>query len=77
MDHKLPHDIERIFLDLNMRKKKWLLFGSYHPPSQSDESFFHQVEKVLIYTANFMKDIYVDRRLGWSGGRTLSFAISL
>ena len=44
-DHKLPHDIEGIFVELNLRKKKWLLFGSYHPPSQSDEYFFHQVKK--------------------------------
>ena len=40
-DHKLPHDIEGIFVELNLRKKKWLLFGSYHPPSQSDAYFFH------------------------------------
>ena len=46
-DHKLPHDIEGIFVELNLRKKKWLLFGSYHPPSQSDEYFFHQVKKDL------------------------------
>ena len=44
-DYKLTHDIEGIFVELNLRKKKWLLFGSYHPPSQSDEYFFHQVKK--------------------------------
>ena len=37
-DHKLSHDIEGIFVELNLRKNKWLLFGSYHPPSQSDIS---------------------------------------
>ena len=31
-DHKLIHDIEGIFVELNLRKKKWLLLGSYHPP---------------------------------------------
>ena len=46
-DHKLTQDIEGIFVELNLRKKKWLLFGSYHPPSQSDEYFFHQVKKDL------------------------------
>ena len=30
-DHKLPHDIEGIFGELNLRKKKWLIFGSYNP----------------------------------------------
>ena len=43
-DHKLPHDIEG---------KKWLLFGSYHPPSQSDEYFFHQVKKGLNLYSKF------------------------
>ena len=38
-DLKLPHDIEGIFVELNLRKNKWLLFGSYHPPSQSDDYF--------------------------------------
>ena len=33
-DHKLTHDIEGIFVELNLRKKKRLFFGSYHPPSQ-------------------------------------------
>ena len=46
-DHKLPHDIEEIFVDLNLRKHKWLLFGSYHPPSQSDEYFFNHVKDRL------------------------------
>ena len=26
--HKLPHDIEGIFIELNIRKVKWLLFGT-------------------------------------------------
>ena len=51
-DHKLPHDIEGIFVELNLRKKKWLLFGSYHPSSQSDE-FFHQVKKGLDMYSKF------------------------
>ena len=43
-DHKLPHDIEGIFGELNLRKKKWLIAGSYNPLSQSDDYFFHQVK---------------------------------
>ena len=31
-------------MELNLRKNKWLLFGSYHPPSQSDEYFFNHVK---------------------------------
>ena len=32
-DHKLPHNIEGIFVELNLRKNKRFLFGSYYPPS--------------------------------------------
>ena len=46
-DHKLPRDIGGIFVELNLRKNKWLLFGSYHPPSQSDEYFFNHVKNGL------------------------------
>ena len=45
-DHTLPHDIEGIFVEINLRKNKWLLFGSYHPPSPSDEYFFDLVNMV-------------------------------
>ena len=68
-DHNLPHDIEGNFVELNLRKKKWLLFGLYHPPSQSDEYFFHQVKKALDMYSKFYEryrryrwDIDADRR---------------
>jgi exonuclease III len=35
--HTFPDDIEGIFIEINFRKFKWLLFGSYHPPNQSDK----------------------------------------
>ena len=46
-DHKLSHDIEGIFVELNLRKNKWLLFGSYHPLSQSDEYLLNRVKNGL------------------------------
>ena len=45
--HFFPDDIEGIFVELNFRKSKWLLFGSYHPPSQSDEYYFNKVSTSL------------------------------
>ena len=57
MDHKLSHDIKGIFVELNLRKRKWLPFGLYHLPSQSNEYLSNQVKKVLICKINFMKDI--------------------
>ena len=32
--HKLPQDVEGMFVELNFRKIKWLLSGTYHLPSQ-------------------------------------------
>ena len=45
--HYLPSDIEGIFVEINLRKVKWLLFGSYHPPSQSDNHYFENVTNAL------------------------------
>ena len=35
--HKLSYDTEGIFIEINLRKTKWLIFGTYRPPSQSVE----------------------------------------
>ena len=34
--HVFPDDIEGLFIELNFTKTTWLVFGSYHPPNQSD-----------------------------------------
>ena len=59
-DHKLPHDIKRIFVELSLRKNKWLLFGSYHPSSQSDAYFFNHIKNDLdIYSKFYDKYMFV------------------
>ena len=45
--YTFPGDIEGIFVEINLRKVKWLLFGSYHPPSQSDNYYFDNVTNAL------------------------------
>ena len=45
--HKLPQDIEDIFIELNFKKFKWLLFAAYHPPSQNDQDYFAALDKAL------------------------------
>ena len=45
--HFFPNDIEGLFLELNFGKCKWLLLGTYHPPSQSVQYFFENVDKAL------------------------------
>ena len=45
--HKLPQDIEGMLMELNFRKIKWLLFGTYHLPSQNDQYYFEALDKAL------------------------------
>ena len=40
---KLPNDIEGIFIEINLRNKKWLVFGTYHPPDQCSKYYFSEV----------------------------------
>ena len=40
--HSFPNDIEILFVEINFRKSKWLLFRTYHPPSQNDQYCFIQ-----------------------------------
>ena len=45
--HTLADGIEGIFIEINLRKCKWLLFATYHPPSQCDKYFFDQISIAL------------------------------
>ena len=45
--HTLPDDIEGMFIEINLRKTKWLILGTYHPPNQPDEYFFKAVGNAL------------------------------
>ena len=50
--HNFIKHIEGIFIEINLRKTRWLLFGTYHPPSQSDKEYSEQVGLAL--------DVYSD-----------------
>ena len=52
--HKLLDDIEAIFIEVNLRKIKWLIFGISHPPGQPVEYFFKHVG----YALDIYKQIY-------------------
>ena len=51
--HTFPYDIEGIFIEINLRKTKWILYGTYHPPGQDDKYYFGHLGKAL--------DIYSDK----------------
>ena len=73
--HVLPIDIEFIFLELNFRKCKWLLVGTYHPSSQNDHyelrkaiDVYGHHEKVLLvgeFNAE-ISEIYLDSLPTWA-----------
>ena len=45
--HFLPNDIKSLLVKLNFRECQWFLQRTYHPPSQSDQYFFENVDKAL------------------------------
>ena len=48
--------IEGIFIEINLKKSKWLLFGSYHRPKQSDGYYFDKVTHALdFYATDYQK----------------------
>ena len=58
--HFFPDDIEGIFIEINLRKTKWLMFGSYHPPSQSDSYYFNCIGNSLdIYNQFYDKFLLI------------------
>ena len=57
--HVFPDDIEGLFIELNFRKTKWLLFGTYHPPTQSDSYYFNNLDKALNLYSHYDKKLLV------------------
>ena len=45
--HIFPNNIEGLFVEINLRKSKWLIFGTYHPPNQNDNYYFDSLTKAL------------------------------
>ena len=50
--HNLPDNIEGLFIELNVRKSKWLLGRMYQPTSQPDQYFFNTLDKALDVCSN-------------------------
>ena len=57
--HNFPVDIEGMFIEINLRKTKWVHFGSYHPPSQPDNYYFDSVSNALyLYNQHYQKKVF-------------------
>ena len=57
--HVFPDDIQGLLIELNFRKAKWLLFGTYHPPTQSDSYYFNNLDKALDLYSHYDKKLLV------------------
>ena len=56
--HTFPDDIEGLFIEINLRKCKWLLFGSYHPLINLINITLITYVENLISATNFMINLY-------------------
>ena len=45
--HNFPEDTEAAFIELNFRKRRWLLCATYRAPSQNYNYFFDNIDKGL------------------------------
>ena len=55
--HSFLNDIEGLFAEINFRKSKWLLFRTYHPPSQNYQYYFDCLDKALDVYSSYEKFI--------------------
>ena len=55
-NHNFADNIEGIFIEINLRKSKWLIFGTYHPPTQNNKFYFDNIGRALdFYTQKYDK----------------------
>ena len=59
LKHVFPSDTEGLYIELNFRKCKWLLLGTYHPLSQSDQYYLNNLDKLLDTYSNYEKTLLV------------------
>ena len=59
LKHKFHDDMEGLFVEMNFRKFKWLLLGTYHPPSQNDIYYFNQLDKAIDTYNNYEKILLI------------------
>ena len=58
--HSFAEDLEDIFIEINLRKCKCLLFATYHHTSQCDKYFFDYFSRSLdIYNALYDKFVLI------------------
>ena len=57
--HAFPSDIKGLHIERSFRKCKWLVQGTYHPPSQSDQYYFNNLGNSLDIYSNYEKKLLI------------------
>ena len=58
--HVFPYDVEGLFVELSFRTYKWLLFGTYDPPSQADICYFDNLDKAFDTYSSSEKGLFIE-----------------
>lgn len=57
---KISEDIEIVIVEINFKKRKWILLTIYRPPSQSADFFFEHMKIILNhYMVNYTNVIII------------------
>ena len=56
--YKFKENSEIILFEFSVSNKKWLLLGTYRPPSQNDLSFINELNLALNFLAQYMKTLF-------------------
>ena len=56
---KLDNEIENIFIEINLRSKKWLISGSYNPKLSHIKNHLQEIGKGLDYYSSKYKNLIV------------------
>ena len=57
--HTSPGDVEALFIEVNLRNIKFLLVGTYHPRSQTDQYYFECINNALDLYAGIYEKVFM------------------
>ena len=57
--HITPDDMEILCVEINLRKQKWILIGTYRPPSMSERYFYDNLSRVVDYYSKYYDRIVI------------------
>ena len=78
--HLFLNDMEGIFVEINFSKSIWLLCGTNHPPSPSDQYYFDNIEKASNVCCQYEKAVLVgdfNTQIGEKCITTFNFNLNL